>query len=251
MTNESHVLHFERCPACAKLGNDRSGDNLAVYSDGHTYCFKCGFGSRSTKIKLRNTETNRTDNELSLPHDVTAGLPYEARLWLQQYELTRKDIIKHNILWSPYLSRIIFPIFDNTGLIAWQGRYVKTENDQNEFSKKVGKWYSQGEIHEILHPINVTESKTVLVEDIVSAIKVGSITGATPLFGSTLSLKTILRLKTIVNSVVIWLDPDMRSKSVKYSNLCRLMGLEVRTVFSDKDPKEHTYVEIDKILNQE
>lgn len=32
-----------RCPNCEKKGRDRKGDNLAIYSDGHGYCFSCGF----------------------------------------------------------------------------------------------------------------------------------------------------------------------------------------------------------------
>ena len=39
ITNDSHVIRKEACPECRSIGNDRSGDNLAVYSDGHTYCF--------------------------------------------------------------------------------------------------------------------------------------------------------------------------------------------------------------------
>ena len=33
----------ERCPACASIGRDRSGDNLAIYDDGGKYCFSCGY----------------------------------------------------------------------------------------------------------------------------------------------------------------------------------------------------------------
>lgn len=39
---ETTVVRKEQCPKCAELGNDSSGDNLAVYSDGHTHCFGCG-----------------------------------------------------------------------------------------------------------------------------------------------------------------------------------------------------------------
>ena len=250
---ESHVLHFERCPACAKVGNDRSGDNLAVYSDGHTYCFNCGYGNRSTKITLHKKDIVVDDTRsLYLPNDVTTELPYEARDWLNQYELNRRDILKHNILWSPWWSRIIFPIFDSTGLIAWQGRYIGTEQTSYQGQKnKPAKWYSKGDIHQIIHPIQVTNGFAILVEDIVSAIKLGNVCGAIPIFGSTLSPQMVVRLKNVVSEIKIWLDPDMRSKSIKYTQLCSVIGLPATVVLSDKDPKEHSYIEIDKILNQE
>jgi twinkle protein len=38
---ESYPVGKEPCPKCREQGNDRSGDNLAVYSDGHKFCFAC------------------------------------------------------------------------------------------------------------------------------------------------------------------------------------------------------------------
>lgn len=43
MTEESYVIEREQCPKCASNGFDNSRDNLAVYSDGHTYCFRCEY----------------------------------------------------------------------------------------------------------------------------------------------------------------------------------------------------------------
>ena len=37
----SNVLSREQCPVCASRGQDSSHDNLAVYDDGHKYCFSC------------------------------------------------------------------------------------------------------------------------------------------------------------------------------------------------------------------
>lgn len=239
MQNDSYVIRKERCPKCAELGNDKSHDNLAIYSDGHSYCYRCGYhvGRRQfTKPIERIAPT------IALPSDVTSELPYEATEWLRSYELTRLDIQQHNILWSDKWSRIIFPYFDDTGLIAWQGRYIGTEPTayQGQTSKPA-KWFSQGKIHEIIHPIKVQSREAVLVEDIVSAIKVSKHKGTIPIFGSTISPKHFLRIKTIVDKVWLWMDPDMRTKSVKMASLGQLLGLETRVIFSDKDPKEESH----------
>ena len=37
----NHVIRHQACPSCRSVGSDREGDNLAVYSDGHAYCYKC------------------------------------------------------------------------------------------------------------------------------------------------------------------------------------------------------------------
>lgn len=246
---DSHVVRKERCPECAKLGNDRSGDNLAIYNDGHTYCYRCGYGNRRTKIILDNEQPICTD--LTLPSDVDTNLPYEAKEWLRQYELSRLDLQSNNVLWSESMSRIIFPYWNETGLIAWQGRYVKTtkETEMEIPLKKQAKWYSQGKIHEILHPIKVNNRQAVLVEDIISGIKVSKFCGAIPIFGSSVSIKQLLRIKLICDKVMIWLDPDMRKKSLSIAKMCELHGLTATVIFTNKDPKEHTYDEISRTIN--
>jgi hypothetical protein len=43
------VLRHEQCPQCAANGNDRSHDNMAVYSDGGKHCFACGYHVHGTE----------------------------------------------------------------------------------------------------------------------------------------------------------------------------------------------------------
>jgi len=240
MQSESYVIRKEPCPKCRELGNDRSGDNLAVYNDGHEYCFRCGYMAGRKSFTTSNPKPKAT---IALPADITTQLPVEARTWLGQYSLARLDIQQHHIMWSEKWSRIIFPYFDDTGLIAWQGRYVGTD-------KTKAKWFSQGKIHEIIHPIKVVKREAILVEDIVSAIKVSHFCGVIPIFGSTVSQQHMLRLKTLVDRVWYWLDPDMRTKNVKMAFTGNLLGLESSVIFSDKDPKEHTRDEIHEIIQR-
>lgn len=251
--NDSHVIRKETCPECRKLGNDRSGDNLAVYSDGHCYCYRCGYrtGRRSFTQTKDSTRTPTDGTSIVLPSDVTTELPFEAKDWLKQYQLTRLDTNRNHIMWSEKWSRIIFPYFNEVELLAWQGRYIPCgKNQVNVNGKAPAKWFSQGKIHEIIHPIKVVARKAILVEDIVSAIKLSNHTGAIPLFGSSLSTQQILRLRTVVNEVWLWLDPDMRNKSVKFAHVCNLLGLTAHVIFSDKDPKEHDHTDIANILRE-
>ena len=56
----SKVIERERCPSCATAGRDTSRDNLAVYDDGHKYCFSCEY-YESGNMK---TEPQPTSNNL-------------------------------------------------------------------------------------------------------------------------------------------------------------------------------------------
>ena len=251
--NDSHVIRKETCPECRKLGNDRSGDNLAVYSDGHCYCYRCGYrtGRRSFTQTKDSTRTPTDGTSIVLPSDVTTELPFEAKDWLKQYQLTRLDLNRNHVMWSERWSRIIFPYFNETELLAWQGRYIPCGKNKTEVNGKApAKWFSQGKIHEIIHPLQVNQRKAILVEDIVSAIKISRVYGAIPIFGSSVSTKQILRLKTIVDEVWFYLDPDMRTKSVKMARLSELLGLKAHVIFSDKDPKEHDHTDIANILRE-
>ena len=76
METESKVVSRKRCPKCAAQGNDTSGNNLAVYDDGHSYCYACEFYVRGTKMETPiveetptyATEKFRTGEIQALPH---------------------------------------------------------------------------------------------------------------------------------------------------------------------------------------
>ena len=55
MELDSVVANRKRCPKCAAAGADKSGDNLAVYEDGHTHCFACGYHT-NTNNSVKPTE---------------------------------------------------------------------------------------------------------------------------------------------------------------------------------------------------
>ena len=124
--SESYLLHKERCPSCETLGNDTSADNLAVYSDGHTWCYACGYHTIGDIIKsfvARNTTQLPIKHEVFLPSDSDTDYPRRSLKWMAQYELDKNDMMKHNILWSKSRERLIFPIFSEDKLLAYWGRY--------------------------------------------------------------------------------------------------------------------------------
>jgi len=59
---ESWKVSEEPCPKCREMGNDRSGDNLAVYSDGHKFCFACKHYVHGDKEEM-NIQMKRAPKE--------------------------------------------------------------------------------------------------------------------------------------------------------------------------------------------
>lgn len=251
--SQNHCVKHTACPNCKRSGNDNGNDNLAVYSDGSSFCFRCGYFETTTGIRklkqavsMASGRSRKPVRELQLPSDVTDELSQCATRFLGQYALTENDAKRHTILWSEYNQRLIFPYFDDTGLLAWQGRHLGNEEGK-------AKWFSQGNLQEVVHLVGNRNSRIcVVVEDIVSAIKVAhcSKVCVNPLFGSHISVKRILQLRYFFDTLVIWLDDDVKTKVVKFASTAQSLGLDTKVVLTSEDPKALNDVQISDILNQ-
>lgn len=238
----SHLLYKTRCPACAERGKDRSGDNLGVYSDGHTYCFSCGYSTAGNGIEhLRDSGKKAPKPRPDFPEDITNKLGREAWEWLRKY-FEPKDFPR--CLYSRSERKLYFPLPNG----EFQYRYF---GDNPKHPKWVGYGIDENLIH-IVAPrnLNVDGASLVLVEDLISAEKVGHITPAMCLFGSNISLKRLATIKQLgYNKVVIWLDWDKKEYAIKAAQLAQSIGLNSKVIHTKLDPKDYNYLNIQEILN--
>ena len=68
---DSTVVRRVRCPKCADEGRDTKGDNLAIYSDGHAYCYSCGTYFRDAE-RPETVEMPADDWKIEQPRCETA-----------------------------------------------------------------------------------------------------------------------------------------------------------------------------------
>lgn len=240
MDKNSILLYKTRCPKCAENGNDRTGDNLAVYNDNHSYCYSCGYTVGSSIINnFKQSKKESLPISIVLPEDVDTTIPSYAKNWLYQYELTNKDINEHTLLWSERYKQLIFPYFVNNELLAWQGR---------GFNPIYPKWFSQGKLHELLYILGNKGSSLVLVEDIVSAIKLSKFMDSSPLFGCSVSVKQALRYNKFYSQLYLWLDPDKQKESIKIATTLNNLDIPIKIIYANADPKEIPYIQIKNYL---
>jgi len=247
----SFLVTQTQCPRCKSLGNDRSGDNLAVYSDGHEWCYRCGFFKGSNGVErllLENANKALKSSNVYLPMDSSLDYPTEAIKWIEGYELNSNHLLLNNVLWSEEEGRLIFPHYDEEGvLLAWQGRKMR----EGIYNRK-GKWYGKGNLKDLIDLHGRSSNKLVLVEDIISAIKVGEVYQCMPLHGSFISFDRWRRVKSLIKEgvrVYVWLDKDKQKDSVKFSRLGRAMGVDATSIITDLDPKEYSLLRIKEILD--
>lgn len=243
---DSYLIKQTQCPECAKQGRDNSKDNLAVYSDGHSYCYQCGHYEHGDIIKAfkgrqEPLETIK-DTDVYLPEDVSTEYPYKALQWVSQYELTKVDLLNHGVLYSDYYHRLIFPVYGSDGVLAWQGRYFGEE--------KQAKWFGRGNLRDTYHILGTNQEKLVLTEDIISAIKVSKHYQAMPLFGSHISLSRWKHLKVLGHTrVFVFLDPDKRKEALQFGKEGAMFDIDTHVVLADKDPKELSWLELEELLD--
>ena len=214
-TNPNTIIGRARCPSCASQGKDTSKDNLALYSDGHEHCFACTYHLPSpaeNRIrKLTTIESKTAPGAICLPDDASTTLPVDVLSRLLSWDMTPEMIVRNRIQWSEKEQRLLLPVYDEYDqLLMYQAR-----------SWDIGqkKYLTFGKPRDILHivsPVGTTDNTTIIIcEDLISAIRIGEVENAIPLWGSDIPLELIRRLSSRFSVVGVWLDPDMKLKAVK------------------------------------
>lgn len=247
METSKHYNHKEACPACRANNQDTRGDNLHRYQDGHGHCFACNYHESAPGIEvIVNMVKPKEEKEYKvvLPNDATHAIDYKALQWLSKYEITSDEVKDHNFLWSPSRQFLVFPIYGETNsLLGWQARCFAPDS--------VSRYFTVGMFSKFFHIINGEEGKgddLILVEDILSAIKVGRQFSTMPLFGSHLSVVQLNRLKSMVGALTFWLDEDKIDKSMMLAKQASQLGFKTKIVCTKHDPKEYNDEEIYQTL---
>lgn len=245
-------------------GRDSRGDNLAVYSDSSKHCFSCAY-HEFPKHYIKPDESLRTNVKKNCPSDFSRDIPTYAWKWLLQYGLGYR-YWESRCGYSEKDQRLIFLVGEPTDFSI--GRYLPDTRVQGEGTggslqqrggvpvdgiKKPPKWFCYGDAHKAAHIIGdiETENSIVLVEDIISAHKVGQLNPTIPLFGTNIFPSVVSVLRLYKKPVVMWLDSDQKDHAIKRAaHLQMLIGAPVSYVFTTKDPKELSTKTIAETINQ-
>jgi hypothetical protein len=245
----SKFLRLEACPKCREQGSDKHGDNLAVYSDG-SYCFSCGYTRRNVlQGFFEFSETGKgfprssNSNDGKRPIQVEGHGPTdEAREWLEGLDLTDKE--RYGILrihWDSHYFGWKFPVNKQFYQVRLFG------------PKRKSKWITHGQ-KPLMHLYNQTKGTVldtvVLVEDIISAVKISRVVTASPLFGSNWKwTPEILQKLTPFKHIIIWLDWDKKDYAFRQMKKLQQYGFKVSMISTESDPKEQTTEYVQELLD--
>jgi hypothetical protein len=223
------------------------------------YCFRCG--GRGTKKEQEsqekriarlaheeNADSNaRLSVELPTPRVYTLReWPQAAALWFYKMGLSPSKIAELRMYWCPDMGRVVLPIFEADQPVYWTARsHTRTPKWIGPRLPKDG----------LAAKFAVGKGDTVvLCEDPLSAYKVSSVTESWSLLGTKLHSRHIAELMAARKRVAVWLDDDVGRRGGKNPGQqaareiiarLRAVGLEVRNVKSERDPKyyNHNYIE--------
>jgi len=251
----------------------RSGphENLAYveYFNGH-WCYSCNrgeFKNDSYYAFRKQPLVQKTGSELVIPINSQSikDFSLETRAWLYKHYVFDDLIYKSSIKYCPYVyyttasgqifegESLLFPIVCDREIVAYQQRFFP---NKQFFSKEVKK--------HIFDAGNHDTGTVVLVEDYISAIRVGEIENCVWLQGTTVSQELHEYLIKTYTHIKIWLDGDEAGQQAAakiYKTLENKLQKEVtwgafavreqrtlRNIVTEQDPKCYSNQEIREVL---
>lgn len=248
-------LHGKTMTTCPE--NCGSGEKLSVNHGIKNYwcnCYRCGYtdseykGKQSLAELKRIQELNKaaesTELTLDLPNDYTEELPRHARAWLFKAGITPSVWKQYRIGYSERLDRVILPVFDSTDKIIWyqcralqkgqKPKYLQPARDRSEII------FTTGNREDL--------QRVIIVEDILSAIRVGKHIPTVSLLGTKITTQQAANLSKY-NEVTTWLDADTAGRKGSYK-IRKTLSLvtNVSNILTPLDPKELSDKEIQEHL---
>lgn len=218
------------------------------------HCFRCGFHGfiphgvqRIADLRKRQQEfrDKMAREGLELPEDYTLDIPTLARAWYLKYGISPELADMYGIGYTPYLDRVVLPIYEDGDLVAMQLRAV----DKDVKPKYLNP--AASEFNSVIFESQDGEAEYgVVTEDILSTIKVGTVLPSVSILGTNMTDDRAYKISNKFQNVILWLDNDRAGiKAVRncVSKLA-LMGCEVYRVQSDKDPKTYTKDKIKQLI---
>lgn len=244
-----------RHPGCSE-GKDKAL-GIARTTQGWVWkCHRCGeSGGKNIKnlspkdalrwIKSLKEKPIARVREVYLPEDFTTKIPTKGIAWLYEKGIMDEDIELYHFGYSRYYGRLIMPVYDKGNLIYWQGRLLK-EPDRDH-PKYMSVFSDRKDVY--FKVFGTWSDNVVLVEDILSAVKVGKISDCYALLSTNVDDALIFQLAKEYTKVQIWLDSNMAAKVTKYVSRYRSFGLKVEAIHTQEDPKFYALKKIKEILH--
>lgn len=240
---------------CSEPGCGKDNSQLVSHDEKgyRAWCFRCripkfeGHGLRSIELIERHKKERAIRREalVELPADYTLEVPARAAIWYYKYGISAELAASYGIGYTPDLDRVVLPVYEGDELTAMQMRAVdpwRKPKYLNPAGPKVS-----GAIFESAPATGVT----VVVEDILSAIKIGKVHHATSILGTNMTDARALKIASHNHTALIWLDGDKAGVkgTIPAERQLAMLGVNVRRIRTTDDPKTYSLEAIRSIIH--
>lgn len=212
----------------------RDDDGLAAY------CFRCGepgfikdertLAERIAALaKARAADVEVVRPELPEPRERDVQQwPKEARVWCHKAGLSSDDLTRLGWYYHVPSSRVIIPVVQGGEVTFWCGRGFNPNQPKvlNSPASRVGVVAEYGD-----GPV------VCITEDALSAAKVGMVTEAWALLGTSMDATTMLRLVGRKVALMLDDDPAGRKGAARAARALGLLGVDTHQIYFGRDPK--------------
>lgn len=228
-----------------------SSDAMAEYTD-NTYCFSCQVSRRKSNTaksffaELEHKVHPPKAGVLDWPGGFSDRIPEQAKAWLLKahiYADTREKYhigyVRNGIGVNMYLNqialvdRLILP-YVKLGRLVWYQARAFREDDRPKYLM----FGNKDELFEILHH---DQDELVIVEDMLSAIRIGEFTNVVSLQGTSLNKKNMLHYIPKYGTIKIWMDGDAPGQAAAKKLITKLQLLkrpeQIINIVTEQDPK--------------
>lgn len=247
--DENQTVNKHHC----KEGKNNDRLYVTRTSDGLVcYCHHCGGSgflplaySAARKALRRRNSSGSISNVVRLPSDSTGDTRQwsgAARVWTGRAGLTSQEIKDRGLTYSKRHGRVYIPVYLGGELTGYLGRGIEVTDP---------KYYAMRKDREkFFYHLNKNTEQVVIVEDCMSAIKCFRHVSSFAMLGTSLSDSALAELIKHHKEFIVWTDWDNPGVKMKHASLLQRLSLfgKVRSVHTDKDPKEHSDLHLKEIL---
>lgn len=245
------------CPWCRGGQNQDQAFAVTRTDDGLLYiCYRAscphsGFIPAYGSSEARSGTVCKPVREFHRP---LKALPNRLRRVLEsKYELDWDTQKGQEWKYDYTKDRLYMPVFDYMGYQA--GAVVKRLSDDKSIPKTV-LYGENGQYHRLHYPrlpekpLVSAGNTLVVVEDIISAVKVSRILPCVALLGTHMSQDQACELASRYTQLVIALDPDAYGKALLMADKYGILFQDVSVLDMDQDPKDTPWVDLEQIFSR-
>jgi len=244
------------CPACQDTRSNKQEKTLSITRkvEGLVYlCFrqKCKFNKGGIVSEKLGTTQKYKSQKAFVPKVLTRPLvPLSFYSWssmIEPYDISLEECHTQGFKWDNQTSRLYMPVYDYRGYEI--GGHAKAST-KGAVPKGIN--YKHKDVPFLHFPLGQElGEELVLVEDILSAIKVSKVKPCAALLGTNLTKPMVAQLQEIgIKTVYLMLDGDALQKAIRIRHAKGhfFWNFFIIPISKELDPKDISYDKLRRLL---